>query len=302
MPAPVLRQLTGVTPDQFARLVIELGPRWEAARTARLTTERKAPRQRVLGAGRKPLAFSARLFAALVQLRWNLPYRTTGALLGISKDMVQRSEVELLPLLAEYGITAPDGTRIGDAETLTGVLAKLTDEHRAVLLDGSYVPTNRPGGGWEAQKSEYSTHRHRHCRTFQAISTDQGELLWVGAVEPGSTHDLTAIAGAETEVVIPLRTSKIPLIADKGYIGIKARLKLDADVFTPRRRKKDDTRGEAVRNAEKEFNTAIARRRVRVEHAFSDMKEFKTLHRSRRHSDHLGLTVRAIAALVTMPA
>lgn len=297
-----MRQLTGVSPDQFARLVIELGPRWDAARTARLTTERKVPRQRVLGAGRKPLAFSARLFAALVQLRWNLPYRTTGALLGISKDMVQRSEVELLPLLAEYGITAPDGDRIGNAQDLTGVLAKLTDEHRAVLLDGSYVPTNRPGGGWEAQKTEYSAHRHRHCRSFQAITTDAGELLWVGAVQPGSVHDLAAVAGAETEIVIPLRTSRVPLIADKGYIGIKARLKLDADVFTPRRRKKDDTRGEAVRDAEKEFNTAIARRRVKVEHAFGDMKEYRALHRSRREVKHVPLIVRAVAALVTMPA
>lgn len=293
-----VRELTGVTRVQFARLIAEVGPVWEAEREARLS-ERK--RQRAFGAGRKhELPFAGRLLLTLVYLRWNVTYRMLAAVFDTNKDTVNRAVMELTPLLADVGITASDGTRLGDDATLEAQLRALSRAQRAALVDGSFVPVARPKrGGWEAQKAQYSPHRHRHVNTFQTLTDDRGHLLWVGDARDGATHDLTAIA--ESDAAGVLAGSEVTVIADKAYTGIKARLGL-ARAFTPTRRRKDDMRAEAVRDAEGAFNTEIARQRVHVEHAIRRLKTNKILHGYRRRRGTLTDTLRACASLAAMPA
>lgn len=294
----MLKQLTGLTAAQYAALLAELGPRWEEARWARLSARE---RRREVGGGRKPFPFAGRLLLASVQLRWNLPYRTTAALFGVSKDTVARAVAELAPLLAECGITAPDGTRVRDAEDLRAQLAKPTDEHRAALLDGSFVPVGRPKS-WEDQKPLYSSHRHRHTQNFQAVGDDGGRLLWVGGVVAGGVHDLTALA--DSEAAGPLAAAGAAVVADKGYAGVEKRLGLK-EAFTPkrRRRKKTEAPPPEVTEATKACNTEVARQRVPIEHAFGRLKTFRVLRgwRGRRH-DRLADIVRAVAVLTTLPA
>jgi hypothetical protein len=292
-----VRELTGLSRDQFARLVGELGPAWAAAREARLSGK---SRRRAFGAGRKhSLPFAGRLLVTLVYLRWNVTYRCVAALFDTDKDTVHRAVAELTPLLAARGITAPDGTRIADEATLANQLRALSDAKRAALLDGSFVPIPRPGEGWDAQKAQYSAHRHRHVNTFQALTDDRGGLLWVGPALPGATHDLTAIA--ESDAAPVLADTGVVVLADKAYTGIAARLGL-AGAFTPKRRRKHDARPAELRQLEGEFNTALARQRVYVEHAIRRVKLHKILHGYRRRPRHLSHTVQACASLATMPA
>lgn len=294
-----VRQLTGLSRAQFARLIGEIGAAWETEREARLSDR---SRQRAFGAGRKHvLPFAGRLLLAVMYLRWNVTMRFLAEVFGSDKDMVHRAVAELTPLLAKHGITAPDGTRIGDDDALAAQLRALSKTQRAALVDGSFVPVPRPSkGGWEAQKAQYSTHRHRHVSTFQALTDDLGGLLWVGDACDGNTHDLTAIA--ESAIAGALADSEVTVLADKAYIGIKAKLGL-AKAFTPyRRRKKNDTRPEPVRGTEGEFNTELARQRVHVEHAIRRLKTNKILHGYRRRRHTLTDTIRACATLATMPA
>lgn len=293
-----VRELTGLTRAQFARVIAEVGPAWEAEREARLSARK---RQRAFGAGRKhDLPFVGRLLLTLVYVRWNVTYRMLAAVFDTNKDTVNRAVMELTPLLAAVGITAPDGTRLGDDATLEAQLRSLSKAQRAALVDGSFVPVARPKrGGWEAQKAQYSPHRHRHVNTFQTLTDDRGGLLWVGDACDGATHDLRAIA--ESDAAGALASSEVTVIADKAYNGIKARLRL-ARAFTPTRRRKEDRRAEAVRNAEGEFNTEIARQRVHVEHAIRRLKTNKILHGYRRRRGTLTDTLRACACLATMPA
>jgi hypothetical protein len=295
--ASQMRELTGLSLDQFACLLVEVGPEWEAAREARLSARARA---RAFGAGRKhEVPFAGRLLTTLVYLRWNVTFRMLAATFGSNKDTLQRAVAELTPLLAARGITAPDGTRLGDDDALRAQLRALSKAQRAALIDGSFVPIPRPGkGGWEAQKAQYSTHRHRHVNTFQALTDDHGNLLWVGDARDGNTHDLSAIATSNAAGV--LADSEVSVLADKAYIGIKAKLGL-ADAFTPRRRRKHDTRTEAVHDSEREFNTELARQRVHVEHAIRRLKTNKILHGYRRRRDTLTDTIRACAALTTLP-
>lgn len=292
-----VRQLTGLSRSQFAGLIAELGPRFEAEREERLSARRRA---RAFGAGRPyDLPFAGRLLVTLVYLRWNVTLRFVGAVFGVGKDVVHRAVADLTPLLAAHGITAPDGARLGDDDTLEMQLRALSEAQRAALIDGTFVPVPRPGkGGWEAQKQQYSPHRHRHVNTFQALTDDIGNLLWVGAACDGATHDLTAIF--ESDVAVTLADTEVTVIADKAYVGIKAKLGL-AHAFTPYRRRKHDTRAEQVRGTEAEFNTEIARQRVRVEHAIRRLKTNKILHGYRRRRHTLTDTIRACATLATLP-
>lgn len=219
---------------------------------------------------------------------------------GSDKDTINRAVQEMTPLLAKVGITAPDGTRIGDEAALEAQLAKLGKANRAALIDGSFVPIPRPGkGGWDAQKAQYSFHRHRHVNTYQAISDDNGKLLWVTRAEPGAIHDLTAIANSTAAG--PLSTSEVTVLADKAYIGIVAKLELKR-AFTPYKRYKNADPESAVTICEHDFNTRLARQRVRVEHSIRTMKTNKILHGYRRDLDTLTDTIAACATLATRPA
>ena len=293
-----VRELTGLSRAQYARLIAEVAAAWETEREMRLSAR---PRARALGAGRKhALPFAGRLLLALMYLRWNVTMRFLAEAFGSDKDMVQRAVAELTPLLAAYGITAADGVRLDD-DALAAQLRALSKGERAALIDGSFVPVPRPGkGGWAAQKQQYSPHRHRHVNTFQALTDDLGNLLWVGDACAGATHDLTAIA--TSSIAETLAETEVTVIADKAYIGIKAKLGL-AHAFTPyRRRKKNDSRPEAVRGPEGEFNTELARQRVHVEHAIRRLKTNKILHGYRRRGPTLTDTIRACATLTTLPA
>lgn len=293
-----MRELTGLSLRQFSGLLAEVGPEWEAAREARLSSRE---RQRAFGAGRRhDVPFAGRLLTTLVYLRWNVTFRMLAATLGSNKDTLQRAVAEITPLLARHGITAPDGVRVGDDAALEAQLRVLSVSERAALVDGSFVPVPRPSkGGWEAQRAQYSPHRHRHVNTFQTITDDLGGLLWIGDAQPGATHDLTAIA--TSPAAGPLADSEVTVIADKGYIAIMAKLGL-ATAFTPYRRRSHDDRAEHVRGDEGEFNTELARQRVHVEHAIRRLKTNKILHGYRRRRHTLTDTLRACAALVTLPA
>ena len=293
-----VRELTGVSSSQFAALIAEVGPSWESDREARLSARK---RERAFGAGRKhELPFAGRLLLTLVYVRWNVTYRMLAATFDTNKDSVNRAVAELTPLLAAVGITAADGARVGDVDALEVQLRALSKSQRAALIDGSFVPIPRPGkGGWAAQKAQYSPYRHRHVNTFQTITDDGGGLLWVGDAQPGATHDLTAIA--TSAAADALAGSEVTVIADKAYIGIKAKLGL-AKAFTPYRRRKNDARAAQVRGTEGEFNTEVARQRVHVEHAIRRLKTNKILHGYRRRRDTLTDTIRACATLATLPA
>jgi hypothetical protein len=294
-----VRELTGLSSSQFAQLIAEVGPAWESEREARLSAR---TRERAFGAGRHhDVPFAGRLLLTLIYLRWNVTYRMLAATFDTNKDTINRAVGELTPLLAAHGITAPDGARLGDDDMLALQLRALSRAQRAALVDGSFVPVPRPGkGGWAAQKAQYSTRRHRHVNTFQTITDDLGGLLWVGDARDGATHDLTAIATSTAAGA--LAESEVTVLADKAYIGIKAKLGL-AKAFTPyRRRRKNDPRPEAVRDAEGDFNTELARQRIHVEHAIRRLKTNKILHGYRRRADTLTDTLRACATLATLPA
>lgn len=285
--ASELRWLCGVSVAEFAELVARVGPLWEAARVERLSGR---VRQRGIGAGRNyELVFASRMFLTLVHLRHNLPFRALGALVGMSKDTAHRAVRELVPLIAGLGITTADGTGIASLGELQEFFE--SRELAGVILDGTFVPTPRPGGGWAAQKAQYSGHRKTHCRTVQIGSDEHGNVVWVSDVSDGPTHDLTAARASGFGEAAA--AAGVAVFVDSAYRGWG---NADGDpegleVFVP------------VRGGSRtpgSFNRAHAQARVFVEHSIRSLKRFTVLHRYRSRPSTLATTVRAIAAIVTI--
>ncbi|HZM75403.1 MAG TPA: transposase family protein [Candidatus Limnocylindrales bacterium] len=66
-----------------------------------------------------------------------------------------------------------------------------------VILDGKIVDTDRVAATTTGRKGElidlwYSGKRHDFGGNLQAVIRPDGLPVWISAVEPGSTHDLTA--------------------------------------------------------------------------------------------------------------
>jgi hypothetical protein len=92
------RQLTGITPEAFDRLLAELEPLYQQADTTRKT---RRPRRRKPGAGRKfALPLTDRLLTLLMYYRTCATHARLGFLFGIDPSAVCRNINPLQPLLA----------------------------------------------------------------------------------------------------------------------------------------------------------------------------------------------------------
>ncbi|WP_176993805.1 transposase family protein [Nonomuraea jiangxiensis] len=72
-----------------------------------------------------------------------------------------------------------------------------------MILDGTLIPIDRCAEqtisvNGESIDAWYSGKAHQHAGNLQALSAPDGLPLWIGEVEPGSVHDMSA-ARARTE-------------------------------------------------------------------------------------------------------
>src|SRR5436305_3365440 len=92
------RQLTGITPVVFDRLLADLTPRYEQAEAMR---KNRPDRRRQPGAGRKhSLALADRLLMLLMYYRTYATHAFLGFLFGVDDSAVGRNVNPLQPLLA----------------------------------------------------------------------------------------------------------------------------------------------------------------------------------------------------------
>src|SRR3954454_1956485 len=133
------RQLTGITPLVFDKLLADLTPRYEQAQALR----RDRPgRRRRPGAGRKhALDLADRLLMLLIYYRTYTTHAFLGFLFGVDDSAVARTITPLQPLLA--GIFRIPERRIRlDPE-----------EMRELFFDATERPTRRPAAGQRGYSS-----------------------------------------------------------------------------------------------------------------------------------------------------
>jgi hypothetical protein len=247
------RQLTGITPAAFDRLLADLTPRYEQAEARR---KDRPGRQRRPGAGRKhALGLADRLLMLLIYYRTYATHAFLGFLFGVDDSAVGRNINPLQPLLA--GIFRIPERRIRlDPE-----------EVRDLFFDATERPTRRPAQG---QRAFYSGKKRRHTIKNQVVTARRTKppgpgkkprRLRIAAVSesfPGSMHDKKVYD--TTKAVTPPDARRT---GDTAYLG--------TSVETPARK----PRGGALTAAQKRRNRAVSRRRIVAEHGIGKMKVWR---------------------------
>ena len=244
------RQLTGITPAAFDRLLADLTPRYQEADAKR---KARPGRRRRPGAGRKhALSLADRLLMLLIYYRTYTTHAFLGFLFGVDDSAVGRNINPLQPLLA--GIFRIPERRIRlDPE-----------EIRELFFDATERPARRPT---EGQRAYYSGKKRRHTIKNQVVTArrtkppgpgKEPQRLRIAAVSesfPGSVHDKRIYD--RTRAVCPPDARRT---GDTAYLG--------TPLETPTRK----PRGGELTAGQRERNRRVSRRRIVAEHGIGKMK------------------------------
>lgn len=232
------RYLTGVTPEIFLQMVDRLRPSWERL------CRRKNRSGRPYGVGN----LEDHLLVMLILYRCHITQDFLGLLYGVDKATICRALRRIEPL----------------AKRTVGVKRQIRvteEEAQALLIDATEQPVQRPKHG---QKRWYSGKKKRHSIKNEIITTEAGRIVSASPSAPGTVHDIT----------IRRRGPPLPKgsrgYGDSGYQGYQE----DHPDFDMPYKK---TKNRKLTNEEKEYNHALSRFRVRVEHAIGRMKKFRIL-------------------------
>jgi len=232
------RYLTGVTPDVFRQMTRRLRPAWEQL------SRRKNRSGRPYGVG----DLEDHLLVLLILYRCHITQDFLALLYGVDKATICRA-LRRIELLARRALGVKRAIRITEKEA------------HALLIDATEQPVQRPQ---RKQKCWYSGKKKRHSIKNEIITTEAGRIVSVSKSAPGTVHDIT----------IRRRGPPLPegahAYADSGYQGYQEdHPAIDIPYKKPKKGK--------LTKEEKDYNHALSRFRVRVEHAIGRMKKFRIL-------------------------
>jgi hypothetical protein len=283
----VFRALTGLSRPQFDALFQDIAPRLATAEQARLS---RPGRQRAIGGGH-PFALPPRdqVLLTVVWLRRYPIYEVLGYLFGISQETAVRTVARVLPVLEAAGLDTmrlPDPGK-GHRPHLDALLADTPE--LAVIVDTFEQRVQRPRDRTEAD-TYYSGKKKQHTVKSQvAVDERDGRIGDVSPSVRGPTADLTLLKQSGLLERLP---EGVGLLGDLAYVGIAA---LHPQGATPRRKPRDQPRPPD----DIAYNTAFARRRVKVEHTIGRLRAYQALSQmDRQHRRDHTARVRAVAGLV----
>ena len=227
----IFLRLFGVSPEEFEQILIKVTPLWQ---------------KKVLGGYKRPgrffkLGLEEMILMLLLYYRSYMTMMSVGFLFGIDESRVCRNIKTLEPLLAKVM-----------ALSKTKHLSKEDVEN--LIIDATEQPMEKPK---KRQKAYYSGKKKRHTlKTEIRVAVKDGKnprIVHVSKTNPGSVHDLTVY---KTE---PPLSRDIRAYADSGYQGLD---KIHGATEIPYKKSKHHP----LDKEEKEYNSALSRMRVKVEH------------------------------------
>jgi hypothetical protein len=247
------RQLTGITPAAFDRLLADLEPRYQRADARR---KHRPDRQRKPGAGRKhTLPLADRLLMLLLYYRTYTTHALLGFLFGVDDSAVGRNINPLQPLLASIFRVPERRVRI-EPEDL-----------RELFFDATERPIPRPRRG---PRRYYSGKKRRHTLKHQVVVVRRRKrpgpgakprrvrIAAVSAAFAGKTHDKKVYDASR--VIAPPGVRRT---GDTAYVG--------TGLATPTRR---PPRG-SLTARQKAGNRRVSKRRIVVEHGIGKVKVWR---------------------------
>jgi hypothetical protein len=286
---------TGIARQHLGDLIAELADPWTTQHQAALRRRRGHGRRRAAGAGPDHrLAFCDRVLATLIVLRLQLPHQAVAVLFGVDRSTVTRAVHEVRPLLARRGFAVPGqpGLRL---RTLADVVAYASACGVELRIDGTETQVRRPPAHRPGRRAFVSGKRKQNTSKPTVCSDEAGRTLWAGAVRPGRMHDQTA---AKTEGVGDLLSQhpKVKVRVDEGYRGLANAF--PKQVTTPPRKPPKNAPAEVV-DAYRQARTQQSSKRICVERAIAEHKQWRTLQRYLGRRESFGETYLAVAGLVS---
>ena len=248
-------------------------------------------------AGAKPNAFWFRVLVALTHAWTGLTLRPTAAIFGLHERTVRTYRDELERLLAAHGVVVVGGRRLCTSIDLAAHLREVAEtDGEFVIIDGTEVRRERPGGGWDAQRGAYSYKTHSHAAKATVVASSGGQPIWWEANPSGEgrTHDITMLR-AQVGLLGALTVAGIAVLGDLGYEGLHH--DLGDRAWAPKRRRPGRRR---LDRDDSIYNHGLAATRIQVEHAIRHLKRWRVLSHWRRHPDKLNTTGKAITALCSI--
>lgn len=258
----IFLRLFGITPPQFEKIIKKLEPLWE---------------KKILGSYKRPgrdfkLSVEEMVLLTLLYYRSYVSQLFVGFLFGIDDSRVCRLIRRIEPLLAQV-------VAISKREKLT------QEEIESLLLDATEQPIERPKKG---QKAFYSGKKKRHTLKTEIRIMLKGQIVHVSKSRPGAIHDFALY---KKEPPLP-RDSRA--YADSGYQGLDKLHPLTELPFKASKNK-------PLEKGEKEYNQALSRIRVKVEHVFSQIKTFKIIsERYRNKRKRYAIKFMIVAGIVNL--
>jgi len=289
------RICTGLPRRRLGQLIAELAGPWTARQESRLRQRRGHARLRAEGAGPgRELPFTDRVIATLVVLRFQIPHAALALFYQVDRSTITRAAGEVRPLLAARGFAVPGepGLRL---RTLADVFAYAASQGVHLRIDGTEVQVRRPRANRPGRRAFVSGKKKQNTIKPTAISDGQGRLLWLGAIRPGRMHDATALRSEGIEDLLRAYP-EVTADVDSGYQGL-ARDFPGQITAPPKKPGKDATPSQAAgREAARKQQSS---RRICVEHAIAEPRQWRPLQRYTGRRDHFEDTALAIAGLVS---
>lgn len=289
------RICTGIGRRRLGALIGELAPAWLGQQESRLAQRRGHARLRGQGAGPgHELVFADRVIATLVILRFQLPHAALAVFYGVDRSTITRAVGEVRPLLAARGFAAP-GTGGLRLRSLADVFAYAAAEGVKLRIDGTEVQVRRPQANRPGRRAFVSGKKKQNTIKSTAISDGAGRLVWLGAFRPGRMHDVTAL---RTEGIEDLFRQHPDVTAevDSGYQGLARDFPSQVSA-PPKKPAKNAPPEQAIRWEQQRHQQSS--RRICIEHAIAEPKQWRTLQRWTGHRGKFQETALAIAGLRT---
>jgi hypothetical protein len=234
------------------------------------------------------------VIVTLVILRFQLPHAALAVCYGVHRSTITRAAGEIRPLLAARGFAVPGqpGLRL---RTLADVFAYAAAEGVTLRIDGTEVQVRRPAAGRPGRRAFVSGKKRQNTGKATAVSDGDGRLLWLGAFRPGRMHDVTALRTEGTEDLLR-RHPDVRAEVDTGYQGLAR--DFPGQVSAPPKKPGKDALPEETTRWEQQRHQQSSRR-ICVEHAIAEPKQWRPLQRYLGRRDHFQETALAIAGLVS---
>ncbi|MFI5972746.1 transposase family protein [Streptomyces sp. NPDC051452] len=275
---------TGISRAHLGGLINELAGPWTARCESALHERRGGNRRQRLGAGPKhDLAFTDRVLVTLVHLRAQLPHAALAELYGGERSTITRAIGEIRPLPAARGFAVPDrpGLRL---HTLADVFAHAAAEGITLRIDGTETQVRRPRAHRPGRCAFVSGKKKQNTMKTTTISETQGRTMWSGVDRPGRMHDQTAMRTEGIAEQLRLHPD-VRAEVDEGYRGLSN--ELPDQISAPPKKSKDlEDLPLTERYGWREMRRRRSSRRICVEHANAEHKQWRALQRLLGRREH----------------